>query len=99
MIASRPAVSAHAQSVAQLDMRRAVEAFNSGDFHRALEYFERAVSLDPNYINARLHLATALIREHMASAPNFRVVASTLQNWPSQIPGHDGVRTALYFPV
>ena len=66
-IASGLAISARTQSAAQPDVKRGVEAFNSGDFRRAVEYFERAVSLDANYTNARLHLANALIRDFIVA--------------------------------
>lgn len=63
VIASGLAISARAQTPAQLEMQKGAERYNSRDFAGAVEHFQAAVASDPNNSNARLHLANALLRQ------------------------------------
>jgi beta-lactamase regulating signal transducer with metallopeptidase domain len=60
------AVSAHAQSAAQVEMQSAAEAYNRNDFAAAVDHFETAVGLEPANLKARLFLANAYIRQSIA---------------------------------
>jgi beta-lactamase regulating signal transducer with metallopeptidase domain len=64
-IGSGLAISARAQTPAQQEMRSAADAYNSGQFAEAAERFEKAVSLDPANLNARLFLANTYLRQHV----------------------------------
>lgn len=63
VIASGLAISAHAQSPAQPEMRTGVEAYQAGRYRDAIQHFQNAVTADPNNVNARLHLANAIIQQ------------------------------------
>lgn len=47
------------QLKARDQLNKGVAAFRNAQFQQAIEYFQRAVSLDPSFLNARLYLATA----------------------------------------
>ena len=64
--ASSLAISARAQSLAQPEMKLAGQAYNSRDFAGAVSHFEKAVSLEPENVNARLFLANAYLRQYRA---------------------------------
>src|SRR5579863_7166052 len=66
VIASGLSLSASAQNTPASEMRLAADAYNGGNFKGAVEHFRAAVNLDPANINARLHLANAILREFMA---------------------------------
>ena len=62
-IASGLAISARAQTPAQVEMRAAAAAYNSGRFNDAVARFEKAVELEPANLNARLFLAHTYLRQ------------------------------------
>lgn len=66
VIASGLSLTARAQGAAQPEMKLAEAAYNRADFKTAVEHFENAVNLDPNYLNARLYLANACIHALVA---------------------------------
>jgi TonB family protein len=63
VLASSLTLTALAQSAASATMKQAEAAYNRGDFHAAVEYFENAVHQDPTNVNAKLFLAIALWRD------------------------------------
>ncbi len=63
VFASGLAISAHAQSPAQAEMRTGVEAYQAGHYGNAIQHFQNAVAADPNNVNGRLHLANAIIQQ------------------------------------
>ena len=65
------AIPARAQSPALSEIKQGVDAYNSGYYAFAQDHFQKAVDLDPNNVNARLFLATALFRTECANGgPN-----------------------------
>lgn len=44
-------------------LNRGVAAFKGGNYSQAVDFFQQAVALDPNAVNPRLYLATALMSE------------------------------------
>jgi beta-lactamase regulating signal transducer with metallopeptidase domain len=66
VIASGLALTAHAQSEAQAEMKLGGDAYNSGDFHSAVEHFEKAARSEPTAVRPKLFLANALMREAYA---------------------------------
>jgi beta-lactamase regulating signal transducer with metallopeptidase domain len=70
-VAAGLAVSARAQSAAYPEVKAGVEAYNLGDFNAAVAHFQQAVNLDPNYINARLHFANALVHRFAADPKTY----------------------------
>jgi len=74
VVASGLAVSAHAQSAAVPEISLGVDAYNNHDYTAAQTHFQTATDVDPNNVNARLFLVTALlhtIREGMKGPINF----------------------------
>jgi tetratricopeptide (TPR) repeat protein len=51
-------------------LNQGVEAFKNGQADEAVRLFERAKEMDPNLINARLYLATALASQYIPGAPS-----------------------------
>jgi beta-lactamase regulating signal transducer with metallopeptidase domain len=70
ILASGLAISARAQTPAQEEVKAGVEAYNRGDFPEAVERFERAVKEDPGNVNARLHLANAVLQRAKGDMKN-----------------------------
>jgi Tfp pilus assembly protein PilF len=50
------------------NLNRGVQAYKNSKFPEAVEYFQRAVQLDPNYATARLYLATAYANQYIPGA-------------------------------
>jgi tetratricopeptide (TPR) repeat protein len=59
-----------ARSDAQEALNRGVEAFRNGQTEEAEQLFARAKALDPNFINARLYLATTYASQYIPGAPS-----------------------------
>ena len=51
-------------------LNKGVNAFGSANYAVAVEHFKRAVDLDPNFMNARLYLATAYMSQYVPGAPS-----------------------------
>ena len=49
-------------------LNRGVAAFKTGHYPQAVEFFQQAVSLDPNALNPHLYLATALMSQWIPGA-------------------------------
>jgi tetratricopeptide (TPR) repeat protein len=49
-------------------LNKGVQAFKSAKYNQAVEHFEQAVNLDPNYSMARLYLATAYMSQYIPGA-------------------------------
>jgi tetratricopeptide (TPR) repeat protein len=59
-----------ARSEAQEALNLGVEAFRNGQTEEAEQLFARAKALDPNFINARLYLATSYASQYIPGAPS-----------------------------
>jgi tetratricopeptide (TPR) repeat protein len=59
-----------ARSDAQEALNRGVEAFRNGQTAEAEQFFARAKALDPNFVNARLYLATSYASQYIPGAPS-----------------------------
>jgi tetratricopeptide (TPR) repeat protein len=59
-----------ARSDAQEALNRGVEAYRNGQTEEAEQLFARAKALDPNFINARLYLATSYASQYIPGAPS-----------------------------
>ena len=81
VVASSLALSARPQSEFQTQMRLAGDAYNAGDFKRAVEHFTTAVTLQPASINAKLFLANALMRHAYTQQgpPDTRFLSGAVQ--------------------
>jgi Tfp pilus assembly protein PilF len=53
---------------ARSQVNKGVQAFKSALYPAAVEYFKTAVELDPNFITARLYLATAYMQQYIPGA-------------------------------
>ena len=51
-------------------LNKGVNAFRSANYAQAVEHFKTAVDLDPNFMNARLYLATAYMSQYVPGAPS-----------------------------
>jgi tetratricopeptide (TPR) repeat protein len=51
-------------------LNKGVNAFKNANYTVAVEYFKRAVDLDPGFMNARLYLATAYMSQYVPGAPS-----------------------------
>jgi len=51
-------------------LNKGVNAFRNANFTVAVEFFKRAVELDPGFMNARLYLATAYMSQYVPGAPS-----------------------------
>jgi len=49
-------------------LNKGVQAFRSAKYAQAVEHFERAVQLDPDFLTARLYLATAHMSQYIPGA-------------------------------
>jgi tetratricopeptide (TPR) repeat protein len=49
-------------------LNKGVNAFQAAAFEQAVEHFKRAIELDPNFLNARLYLATAYMSQFVPGA-------------------------------
>ena len=45
-----------------------MQAYKSAKYEEAIDHFQKAVSLDPGLINARLYLATAYAQQYIPGA-------------------------------
>ena len=59
-----------ARSDAQEALNRGVEAFWNGQTAEAEQFFARAKTLDPSFINARFYLATSYASQYIPGAPS-----------------------------
>jgi tetratricopeptide (TPR) repeat protein len=59
-----------AQLRARDQLNKGVTAFRNANYAQAVEFFKRAVELDPNFMNARLYLATAYMSQYVPGAPS-----------------------------
>lgn len=50
------------------NLNKGVQAFKSAKYSQAVEHFEKAVELDPDFITARLYLATAYMSQYIPGA-------------------------------
>jgi tetratricopeptide (TPR) repeat protein len=50
------------------NLNKGVKAYKDSKFEQAIEHFQKAVSLDPSLINARLYLATAYAQQYIPGA-------------------------------
>lgn len=50
------------------NLNKGVQAFKSAKYPQAVEHFEKAVQLDPDFITARLYLATAHMTQYIPGA-------------------------------
>lgn len=73
LILAVAAVAALGTSCTQLRARdqinKGVAAFKSAQYPEAVEHFKTAVELDPNFITARLYLATAYMQQYVPGVP------------------------------
>ena len=73
LILAVAAVAALGTSCTQLRARdqinKGVAAFKSALYPEAVEHFKTAVELDPNFITARLYLATAYMQQYVPGVP------------------------------
>jgi len=51
-------------------LNKGVNAFRNANYAQAVEHFKTAVELDPNFMNARLYLATAYMSQYVPGAPS-----------------------------
>lgn len=87
-------------------LNKGVNAYKSGQFDQAIEYFKEAKELDPTLTNAQLYLATAYASQYIPGAPspdNIRngeqAVAefkSILDKDPNNLAAIDGIGSILY---
>jgi tetratricopeptide (TPR) repeat protein len=57
-----------ARSQARVQLNKGVQAFKSALYPEAVAHFTTAVELDPNFITARLYLATAYMQQYIPGA-------------------------------
>ena len=73
LILAVAALAALATSCTQLRARdqinKGVAAFKSAQYPEAVEHFKTAVELDPNFVTARLYLATAYMQQYIPGSP------------------------------
>lgn len=98
------------QTAAQIDAREAlnqgVAAFKNGQTQEAEQFFARAKSLDPSFINARLYLATSYASQYIPGAPgeeNAQIGHRGIEEFkgvldlePNNIPALDGIGALLF---
>jgi tetratricopeptide (TPR) repeat protein len=70
IIASGIAITARAQSPAQAEVRAGVEAYQLGRYADAIQHFQNAVAADSTNVNARLHLANAIVQQAKGDLKN-----------------------------
>ena len=51
-------------------LNKGVIAFSNANYARAVENFKRAIDMDPDFMNARLYLATAYMSQYVPGAPS-----------------------------
>jgi tetratricopeptide (TPR) repeat protein len=49
-------------------LNKGVNAFKNAAYPQAVEHFKRAIELDPNFLNARLYLASAYMSQYVPGA-------------------------------
>jgi tetratricopeptide (TPR) repeat protein len=109
--APSPAQPQHAaQTAAQIDaqaaLNRGVEAFKNGQPREAEQFFARAKALDPNFLNARLYLATTYASQYIAgltSEENLNLGHQAIEEFtgvlaldPKNLPAIDGIGSLLF---
>ena len=56
------------QLLARDQLNKGVNAFRNANYPRAVEHFKRAIQLNPDFINARLYLASAYMSQYVPGA-------------------------------
>ncbi len=59
-----------ANETAQNHLKLGINAMNNGDHKAAIEHFEQAVGVDPDFPNAKLHLANAYVKNSSSTTTN-----------------------------
>ncbi|HUE20987.1 MAG TPA: hypothetical protein VMQ86_04855 [Bryobacteraceae bacterium] len=59
---------AEVRSKARYQLNQGVQAYKNAQYSAAVEHFTAAVELDPNFITARLYLATAYMQQYIPGA-------------------------------
>src|SRR5260370_14932454 len=87
-------------------LNKGVAAFKEAQFDKAVEFFKEAKELDPDLMNARLHLATAYASQYIPGAPSdenkrhrHEAIAeykNVLENDPNNMNAIDGLASILY---
>ena len=99
-----PQTAAQREALQALD--QGIEAFQNGQSKDAEQYFLRAKQLDPNLIDARLHLATTYASEYIPGDPSDENTAlghtaadefkGVLSLEPQSLPAMDGLGSLLF---
>ena len=98
-VAAGLAVSARAQSAAYPEVKAGAEAYNQGDFTAAVAHFHQATELDPTNLNARLHLANALVRRFAANPKAYdqeAVFNEARRQYQEVLASQPGNETAIF---
>src|SRR5438045_3733590 len=53
---------------ARAELNKGVQAYKNAKYDQAIDYFKKAVELDPSLVNARLYLATAYAQQYVPGA-------------------------------
>lgn len=72
------------QLKARDQLNRGVAAFKAAQFNQAIENFQNAIQLDPNFVNAKLFLATAYQAQFTPGAPsadNLKMAESAISEY------------------
>jgi len=87
-------------------LNKGVNAYKSGQFDQAIEFFKEAKSLDPSLTNAQLYLATAYASQYVPGAPSQANIdngnqaiaefKNILENDPNNLAAIDGIGSILY---
>jgi len=87
-------------------LNKGVNAYKSGQFDQAIEYFKEAKELDPSLTNAQLYLATAYASQYVPGAPSqdninngkeaIAEFKAILDQDPNNLPAIDGIGSILY---
>lgn len=87
-------------------LNKGVQAFRTARYNEAVEFFKRAIELDPKLLNARLYLATAYAQQYMPgveSEDNLRNGAQAIAEYenvlkedPNNLSSVQGI-ASIYF--
>jgi tetratricopeptide (TPR) repeat protein len=82
-------------------LNKGVQAYKNAKYEEAIDHFQKAVSLDPNLLNARLYLATAFAQQYIPGADtpdNNQVADQAIDQFKKVLdmhPGRDQKTTSL----
>ena len=82
-------------------LNKGVQAYKNAKYEEAIDHFQKAVSLDPNLLNARLYLATAFAQQYIPGADtpdNNQVANQAIDQFKKVLemnPGRDQQSTSL----